>query len=80
MTGTTAATENCASTLILVRLYPPCLLLVMQLRMNNANQLDSAPERKNFFIGNRDLHAVDEVVRHDLKLKLPEIYAAWKAH
>ncbi|KAJ7146110.1 hypothetical protein C8R44DRAFT_897542 [Mycena epipterygia] len=35
------------------------------------------PDRRNFPISNRDLRSADEVVRHDLKLKLPEIRAAW---
>jgi hypothetical protein len=42
--------------------------------------LPSPPDRKNFPIGNRDLRSVDEVVRHDLKMKLREIRDAWNTH
>ncbi|KAJ7876150.1 hypothetical protein B0H14DRAFT_2714781, partial [Mycena olivaceomarginata] len=33
--------------------------------------IDRTPDRKKFPVGNRDLRAVDEVLRHDLKLRLP---------
>jgi hypothetical protein len=45
-----------------------------------AKYVDRTPDRKKFPVGNRDLRAVDEVLRHDLKLRLPEIRAVWKAH
>ncbi|KAJ6593427.1 hypothetical protein B0H19DRAFT_1365516 [Mycena capillaripes] len=47
---------------------------------HRASCSNPCPDRKNFPIGSRDLRSVDEVVRHDLKLKLREIQAAWNVH